>query len=114
MNPTTTARPGFWLRAIEYRKHELMREQRKAFRATIADRARDGISDEDYATTMATLEMMARNLGWTEEQELPRGFGRKRGFGFRRGFGPGHPAHHGHPFGHRGAPRPFRDGEPEA
>jgi hypothetical protein len=24
----------------------------------------DGISAEDYATTMATLEAMARNLGW--------------------------------------------------
>ncbi len=60
----TTTRPGFWLRAIEYRKHELAREQRHAFRETLADKARVDISDEDYATTMATLEKMARNLGW--------------------------------------------------
>src|SRR5688572_1113310 len=101
-------RPGFWLRAIEFRKHELVREQRRAFRATLADRSREGISDEDYATTMATLEKMARNLGWNDGDELPRpgldrrfgkpGFG-KRGFG-RRGFGPGN---HPHPF-HEGGP----------
>ena len=29
----------------------------------------DGISDEDYATTMATLEAMARNLGWTDTND---------------------------------------------
>lgn len=85
-NNTKTQRPGFWLRAIEYRKHQLGREQRRAFRDSLADKARDGISDEDYATTMATLEKMARNLGWDDEQEIPR---RGRGFGpFGRGHGP--------------------------
>jgi hypothetical protein len=93
-NTDKTQRPGFWLRAIEYRKHQLGREQRRAFRDSLADKARDGISDEDYATTMATLEKMARNLGWDDEQEMPgRGFGP---------FGRGHRGHGPHGFGPRG------------
>ena len=80
-----TTRPSFWLRAIEHRKHQLPRE----YRATLGDTARDGISDEDYATTMATLEKMARNLGWDESQRDERPFG--------RGFGPGRGHRHGHP-----------------
>jgi len=96
-NETRTPRPNFWLRAIEHRKHQLTRE----YRATLGDTARDGISDEDYATTMATLEKMARNLGWSENQDdfgprgRGRGFGPGRGHGhpsMMRGFGPGHPA----------------------
>ncbi|NYF09389.1 hypothetical protein HDC94_000545 [Leifsonia sp. AK011] len=76
-NTDKTQRPGFWLRAIEYRKHQLGREQRRAFRDSLADKARDGVSDEDYATTMATLEKMARNLGWragAQEQSPFLGF----------------------------------------
>jgi hypothetical protein len=72
---TRTPRPNFWLRAIEHRKHELTRE----YRRTLGVTARDGISDEDYATTMATLEKMARNLGWSEEQRPERPFGSGRG-----------------------------------
>ena len=96
-NETRTPRPNFWLRTIEHRKHQLTRE----YRATLGDTARDGISDEDYATTMATLEKMARNLGWSEDQDdfgprgRGRGFGPGRGHGhpgMMRGFGPGHPA----------------------
>lgn len=97
-NTTKTRRPGFWLRAIEHRKHRLTRE----YRATLGDTAREGISDEDYATTMATLEKMARNLGWDEtefEGHERHGFGPGRGrdFGPRMGrghFGRGH--RHGH------------------
>jgi hypothetical protein len=92
---TRTPRPNFWLRAIEFRKHELTRD----YRATLGDTARDGISDEDYATTMATLEKMARNLGWDESQRPEFGPG-------KRGFGRGHRGH-GHPGmmrGHRGRP----------
>lgn len=93
---TKTPRPNFWLRAIEHRKHQLTRE----YRATLGDTAREGISDEDYATTMATLEKMARNLGWDESQPhdhpRSRGFGRgHRHPGMMRGFGPGHPLHDG-------------------
>lgn len=94
-----TDRPNFWLRAIDIRKHQLAHE----YRATLGDRSREGISDEDYATTMATLEKMARNLGWTEDQFDERPFG--RGFGRGRklrhhammhGFGPRHPFHERH------------------
>lgn len=88
-NETKKTRPNFWLRAIEYRKHELGRE----YRATLGDQAREGISDEDYATTMATLEKMARNLGWDDSQFDEVGFGPRRGRGF--GHGP-HFGHHGH------------------
>ena len=86
-NITKPRRPGFWLRAIEHRKHRLTRE----YRATLGDTAREGISDQDYATTMATLEKMARNLGWNDDDHAERGFGRGRGFGpgFGPAFGPG-------------------------
>ena len=104
---TTAPRPSHWLRAIEFRKHQLGRE----YRDTLNDKAREGISDEDYATTMATLEKMALNLGWSEDDDFgPRGrgfgpgFGRgpKRGFG--RGFGPGFGPGHGHGHGHHDHP----------
>ena len=45
---------------------------RKAFKDLLdkvsADRARamEGVPPEDYSTTVATLEPVARNLGWTE------------------------------------------------
>jgi hypothetical protein len=102
-NPTEsrTTRPGFWLRAIEHRKHELGRD----YRDSLGDTSREGISDEDYATTMATLEKMARNLGWDESQRPERGFGRgpgRRHFG-RDGFG--------HPMGHRSDGRGSRHPE---
>ena len=93
-----TPRPNHWLRAIEFRKHQLTRE----YRETLGDKARDGISDEDYATTMATLETMARNLGWDESQrdEFKRGPGFGHGHrhpGMMRGFGPrGFRGHHDH------------------
>ncbi len=86
-NETTTPktqRPTFWMRTIEGRKNRLTRD----YRATLNDTAREGISDEDYATTMATLEKMARNLGWDESQHDERAFGP-----------------FGHGFGHRGGPR---------
>ena len=84
-----TERPTFWMRAIEGRKNQMTRE----YRATLGDSAREGISDEDYATTMATLEKMARNLGWDESQLDEHGFG--------HGFGP-HFGHRHGPHGHDG------------
>lgn len=110
-NNTRTNRPNYWLRAIEFRKHQLGRD----YRATLGDKARDGISDEDYATTMATLEKMARNLGWDETQEHgPEG----HGFGLGRGFGHGEGHGHRHPgmmrgFGPRGFHGPFDTDEAE-
>ena len=86
-----TQRPTFWMRTIEGRKNRLTRE----YRTTLNDTARAGISDEDYATTMATLEKMARNLGWDESQHDERGFGPL-----------------GHGFGRRGGPRGYRGGFP--
>ncbi|WP_029264790.1 MULTISPECIES: MarR family winged helix-turn-helix transcriptional regulator [unclassified Microbacterium] len=63
----------------------------------------DAVSPEEMATTLASLEKIARAFGWDEETPLPRG--RRHGFGgprhgrgfphgfgrpFGRGFGPGH------------------------
>lgn len=65
----------------------------------------DAVPAEDLATTMATLEKLARTFGWDEETPLPRGRGRRdfdpRGFGRGRGrgFGP-------HGFGPRGFGKP--------
>lgn len=87
-------------------------------RRTVAD----AVSPEDYATTTASLEAMARSLGWDETARPPR-FGRRRGHGRPAfgvhgfgGFGPGlggHErhggfAHGGHGFGptHHGHGRP--------
>jgi hypothetical protein len=85
-----TQRASFWLRTIELQKDRKTREYRKSLR----DTAREGISDEEYAAMLATLEKMARNLGWDESQPDERAFGR----GHRRGFG--HDGEFGHGFGH--------------
>ena len=53
-------------------------------------RVSSAVSDEDLATTLASLEAIARELGWNPDERMPRGAGR-HGFGpGRRGFGPGH------------------------
>ena len=54
----------------------------------------DAVSDEEMATTLASLEKIARAFGWDEETPLPRG--RRRGFGGR---GPGFGPRFGRPFG---------------
>ncbi|WP_341955732.1 hypothetical protein [Microbacterium sp. LWH13-1.2] len=68
----------------------------------------DAVSSEDLATTLASLEQIARAFGWDEETPLPRGHGRRhgsdprgfgRGFGRGHGFGPGFGRRHGRPFG---------------
>ncbi len=110
-NTTRPRRPGFWLRAIEHRKRALAHE----YRSGLGDKAREGISDEDYATTMATLETMARNLGWTEDDDEGFGprFGGRPGFGrqFGPGFGP-YRGHRGH--GHGRPERPTPENSPES
>lgn len=82
--------PGRWMRAAAWRKRALAHEYYRGLDAT----AREGISDEDYATTMATLETMARNLGWDESQGMPGrgpgGWRGHRGHGHHRGYGRGH------------------------
>ncbi|PRB10091.1 hypothetical protein [Microbacterium sp. MYb62] len=54
------------------------------------------VSDEEMATTLASLEKIARAFGWDEETPLPRG--RRHGFG-GHGRGRGFPRGFGHPFG---------------
>lgn len=75
----------------------------------------DAVTDEEMATTLASLEKIARALGWDEETSLPRGrgrgHGRRHGHGFGgHGFGRhafpgrrfGHDAHGHHEHGHHG------------
>lgn len=78
----------------------------------IRARVSGAVSPDDYATTMASLETIAREFGWDEEMRMPHRRGRR--FGHRPGFGPG--AHHGFgpaqgfgpgDEGHRGGPRRF-------
>lgn len=71
----------------------------------IRSKVTDAVSEEEMATTLASLEKIARAFGWDEETPLPRG--RRHGFGER-----GHARGHGFP---RGFGRPFgpdaHDGE---
>ncbi|MGP3533701.1 MarR family winged helix-turn-helix transcriptional regulator [Microbacterium sp. RD1] len=72
---------------------------------TVRARVSGAVSPEDFATTLASLEAIARELGWDENSPLDRGRGKHRRFGFGpgpRGFGFG-PAsrgfgRHGHGF----------------
>ncbi len=60
----------------------------------IRARVSGAVSPDDFATTMDSLEAIARELGWEEGMRMPRrGFGRRFGHGFGHG--------HGHGFGHR-------------
>ncbi|WP_447943787.1 MarR family winged helix-turn-helix transcriptional regulator [Microbacterium aurum] len=88
--------PGAWTLTDEGRT---ARERLGESVAGIRSRIAGAVSDEDFATTLASLEAIARELGWNPEERLPRGHG--RGFG-RRGFGPpGFDHGHGRPgFGH--------------
>lgn len=64
----------------------------------------DAVPADDLATTMATLEQLARAFGWDESTPLPRrrhGDGHRGGFG-KRGFGPSGFSRRGHGFGHPG------------
>ncbi|WP_431278615.1 hypothetical protein [Leifsonia poae] len=45
--------------------HDAAFERIRSLRESVAD----GISEADYATTLATLEAMARNLGWTDKDQ---------------------------------------------
>jgi hypothetical protein len=60
----------------------------------IRSRLVDAVGAEAFATTMSSLEAMARELGWDENEGFGRGFGPGPGFG--RGF-PGGPGF-GRPF----------------
>jgi hypothetical protein len=71
----------------------------------IRQKVADAVPEEDLATTLASLEKIARAFGWDEETPLPHGrrhgfgrhghrfakrFGPQHGFGPRPGFGPQH------------------------
>lgn len=65
----------------------------------------DAVTVEDMATTLASLESIARAFGWDEETPLPRkGRGHGRRFGHEAGradgFGHGRRFGHGREFGH--------------
>lgn len=114
-NPETTDdtnRPlGYWLRVVGA---TIGRERfRGAERDDIRSRIEAAVSPEDYATTVASLEAIAREFGWdeTRAEEWRKGRGPRFGFGpgMGRGFGPEqddadgprHPHHRGHgPHGH--------------
>ena len=70
----------------------------------IRSRVIQAVGDDDYATTIASLEAITREFGGDVDERGGRMWGARRGFGPRRfgphghGFGP-RPAHaHGHPF----------------
>jgi hypothetical protein len=67
-----------------------------AVRARVAG----AVSPEDFATTMASLESIARELGWDENTPPRRGFGRRGGRHEH-----GRSCRHGH-HGHHHAPAP--------
>lgn len=91
---------GRWTLTDEGRAAQArLRDAVDGIRAKIAG----AVSDEDYATTLASLQAIATSLGWDDDARMPHGFGR-HGFGHgfgpgfgRRGFGPGS----GHRFGPR-------------
>ena len=80
----------------------------------IRSRVAGAVSPEDYAITMASLEAIARELGWDESDPFPGGRGRGRGWGGRFGgprpfrpdikFGFGPNLHHGFEPGRPGRP----------
>ena len=77
--------------------------------ATLRAKVAGAVSPEDFATTMASLEAIAGELGWVEGERMPRrhgrGFGRRHG---REGFG----RHHdGEGFGRRHDGEGHRHGE---
>lgn len=77
--------------------------------ATLRAKVAGAVSPEDFATTMASLEAIAGELGWAEGERMPRrhgrGFGRRHG---REGFGR---RQHGQGFGRRHDGEGHRHGE---
>jgi len=74
----------------------------------IRAKAHDAVPAEDLATTIATLEQLARAYGWDENTPLPRGRGHHPGHGRGHGFGPHGADRHPfdrHEFGPHGADR---------
>jgi hypothetical protein len=72
-------RGSYALSAEGERVHEAVLADVQSVRANVTA----GIPDADYATTMATLERIAKNVGWDPEKR--HGLGRGRGHGPHRG-----------------------------
>ena len=62
----------------------------------LRERIAGAVSPDQFATTLRSLEAIARELGWDESQPLPRGRRGGRRFGERP-----HEHHEGEPFGRR-------------
>ena len=60
----------------------------------------DAVSPEEYETTVATLEKIARSFGYEEGSRLPRGRKHMHRHGCGRGQGHGHDRGHGYGFRH--------------
>ncbi|WP_350348439.1 hypothetical protein ABIQ69_00505 [Agromyces sp. G08B096] len=94
-----------WVRGIPARltpDGEEARERLLGDVRALRERVVGAVSPEDFETTVATLETIARELGWDESQPLPRGRrgGRRFRGGFGHGFGERAQGHAG--WGHRG------------
>lgn len=98
-----TEAEGRWIATDEGRRE---RDRIHGLVDEVRGRASGAVSDDDFATTLASLEKIARSLGWDENTPRdcgPRGrhgFGPGRGSGFgprfgglRAGFGPKHGEH---------------------
>jgi len=93
-----------WLERGELTEEGLAARERLQSRVDgFRERVAGAVSDEDFATTLRTLEAIARELGGDESQPMPRGRrGGRRFHGERGGFP--------HEHGHRG-PRGERHGD---
>ncbi|MEN2738775.1 hypothetical protein ABCS02_13375 [Microbacterium sp. X-17] len=89
----------YWLRAVGFGAarevmhsvHEGDERSWQELADEVSAKLAAAVSPEDLETTRASLQAMARALGWDEAEAAGklRGFGPGRGFGPRRGFGPG-------------------------
>lgn len=100
-------RDGVWTITAEGRRE---RDRIQELVSGVRDRARGAVTDEDYATTLASLEAIARELGWDESS--PRRSGPRGRHGFGHGFGPGHGFGAGHGCGRRFGEHPHRGEHP--
>ncbi|GAA1058118.1 hypothetical protein GCM10017608_05210 [Agromyces luteolus] len=82
-----TGEPGAW--TLTDAGREVLDRLTERVQA-VRDDVRSAVSDEEYATTVASLEAIARELGWDESTPEPRrGRGRRRPrLGDDPGFGP--------------------------
>ncbi|MCM3658891.1 hypothetical protein M3147_16665 [Agromyces mediolanus] len=121
-----------WLERGELTEEGLAARERLQSRVDgFRERVAGAVSDEDFATTLRTLEAIARELGWDESQPMPRGrrggrrfHGERGGFPHEHGHRGGFPHEHGHRdprgerhgdhgFGHEHCGHESRDGHDE-